>query len=178
VIRVQQRPTPHVTEHPIPRDVRACVLHVVEGSATACESWFANPASKVSAHFLVHRDGQLTQYVSIHDIAWHAGRVFSPRWKGVAAGNPNRWTVGVEHEGTGVQAWTEAQLLTSAMLGAWLCRRFKWTPSADVFPMHREIYALKTCPGPSFNRDAYLDRVRAVLATVGDEIPTLFQGLR
>ena len=178
MIQVRQRPTPHFTAHPIPRDVRAAVLHVTEGNAASVDAWFANPSSKVSAHFMVHRDGTLTQYVSVHDLAWHAGRVFNPTWAGVAAGSPNKWTVGIEHEGTGRDPWPEAQLLTSALLSAWLCRRFKWEPSPETFPLHREIFALKTCPGFAFDRAAYLERVHAVLRTIGPEVPSLIQGIR
>ena len=29
---------------------------------------------KVSAHFLIDRQGRLTQFVNIHDRAWHAGQ--------------------------------------------------------------------------------------------------------
>ena len=179
MIRVQQRRALHFTKHAVPRAVRAVVLHIAEGSSAAVDSWFASPASKVSAHFLVGRDGSLRQYVSVHDVAWHAGRVQEPTWAPAIEGaRPNLITVGIEHEGSGVAPWTEAQLLTSSILSAWLCRRFGLTPTADDFPMHREIFSGKTCPGPWFDRDAYLARVAAVLAVFGDAIPKLITGLR
>lgn len=182
MIRAVQHATPNYHTHSIPRDVKAAVLHVTEGTAESVDDWFARGSraagAPVSAHFLVTLDGALWQFVSIHDVAYHAGRVLRPTWSALPAGNPNDVTVGIEHEGTGLDPWPEAQLLTSTMLAAWLCHRFDWTPSARTFPMHREIFAEKSCPGPVFDRPAYVARVSAILAAFSAEIPTLVQGIR
>ena len=50
---------------------------------------------KVSAHFLVRRDGELLQFVPIHRRAWHAGASF---WRGRE--RCNDFSIGVELEGT------------------------------------------------------------------------------
>ena len=51
--------------------------------------WFQNPASKVSAHYVVDSaTGQVWQQVLEKDIAWHAGN-----W------NINTRAIGIEHEG-------------------------------------------------------------------------------
>ena len=181
MIRIIQKPVAEGNwrRGSIPRDVRAAVLHIVEGSAVACDSWFANPESGVSAHFMVTRAGRIHQYVGIHDIAYHAGRIASPTWGGLRKGeNPNGYTVGIEHEGNGTVAWTEPQLLASTALAWWLAHRFKWEPSAMTFPMHREIRATKTCPGPAFDRTDYVERVRAWRACFGSDITALVVGIR
>ncbi|MBF0613815.1 MAG: 1,6-anhydro-N-acetylmuramyl-L-alanine amidase AmpD [Magnetococcales bacterium] len=49
---------------------------------------------RVSAHFLIDRTGQLTQYVPVHKRAWHAGKSV---WLGRE--NCNDFSVGVELEG-------------------------------------------------------------------------------
>nr|WP_246844137.1 N-acetylmuramoyl-L-alanine amidase [Hydrocoleum sp. CS-953] len=36
-------------------------------------SWFQNPNSRVSAHYVVDRDAQITNMVDTNDRAWHAG---------------------------------------------------------------------------------------------------------
>ena len=82
----------------------AIVLHVTgPGSMGGMDSWFRNPASQVSAHFGIGKDGALHQYVEVGDAAWHAGIVNRPnltnpliaRW--VAEGvNPNRCHIGIE----------------------------------------------------------------------------------
>jgi N-acetylmuramoyl-L-alanine amidase len=42
-------------------------------SAPRAIAWLANPASKVSAHYVVDEAGHITQMVSEADRAWHAG---------------------------------------------------------------------------------------------------------
>jgi N-acetyl-anhydromuramoyl-L-alanine amidase len=52
-------------------------------------------ALRVSAHFLVRRDGELVQFVPVALRAWHAGM---SSWRGRAACND--FSVGIELEGT------------------------------------------------------------------------------
>ena len=62
--------------------------------------WNAHPyfatirGLQVSAHFFVDRNGQLTQFVSCDDRAWHAG---ASSYKGRA--NCNDYSIGIELEG-------------------------------------------------------------------------------
>jgi N-acetylmuramoyl-L-alanine amidase len=142
---------------------------------------FANPASNVSATFLVGRDGRLGQFVSIHDHAFHAGIISSPTWPLIRPrpANPNEYTVGIEHEGTGRQEWTEKQWLTSAMLNWWLALRFGWPLLENSFPPHRTIRATKSCPGTSYAGTAeHLERIRAVQQSLGEDIRDLIVGIR
>ena len=39
-------------------------------------SWFQNPTSKVSAHYVVEQDGSVVQMVSEDDTAWHNGKYY------------------------------------------------------------------------------------------------------
>lgn len=180
MIEVVQKPTPNFRAGKVPRQVRGVVLHVIEGSLSSADSWFSVERSRVSAHFGIGLDGRLHQYVSVHDIAWHAGTVDRPTWKGLTpgAGGPNEYTVGIEHEGSGATEWTEEMLSTSALLSAWLCQRFKLQPNGLYFPLHREIRASKTCPGPAFDRSAYLARVAWNLRFLGGDLKRFFKGLR
>jgi len=59
---------------------------------------------RVSAHFLVRRDGELVQFVPIHLRAWHAG---VSRWR--SRERCNDFSVGVELEGTPESAFADAQ---------------------------------------------------------------------
>jgi N-acetylmuramoyl-L-alanine amidase len=87
----------------------AVVIHVMEGTLVGTDSWFNNPASKVSAHYGVGRDGTIHQYVSETDTAFHAGRRSKPTWGLIKDGiNPNLYTIGIEHEGDGGSAWPPA----------------------------------------------------------------------
>ena len=59
---------------------------------------------RVSAHFLVRRDGELVQFVPIHLRAWHAG---ASRWR--ARARCNDFSIGVELEGTPERAFADEQ---------------------------------------------------------------------
>ena len=59
---------------------------------------------RVSAHFLVRRDGALVQFVPLGKRAWHAG---ISRWRG--AERCNDFSVGVELEGTDRARFSDAQ---------------------------------------------------------------------
>ncbi|MBA4109418.1 MAG: 1,6-anhydro-N-acetylmuramyl-L-alanine amidase AmpD [Leptothrix sp. (in: Bacteria)] len=62
--------------------------------------WDAHPyfqqirGAEVSAHFVIRRDGELLQFVSAHDRAWHAGQ---SSWRG--RDNCNDYSIGIELEG-------------------------------------------------------------------------------
>ena len=67
--------------------------------------WLENVRGlEVSSHFLIERHGQLTQFVSCHDRAWHAGvSVFDGRQA------CNDFSIGIELEGTDDLPFTAAQ---------------------------------------------------------------------
>jgi hypothetical protein len=84
--------------------VQAVVLHVTgKGTCPGMQAWFANPASSVSAHFGVCKDGSVHQYVETGDAAWHAGILNRPdtsqpliaSWVDGRI-NPNSRTIGIE----------------------------------------------------------------------------------
>ena len=80
----------------------AVVIHIIEGTLGAADSWFRAPESEVSAHYGIGRSGEIHQYVGEADTAFHAGRVWKPKWgKLKAKVNPNLYTIGIEHEGQG-----------------------------------------------------------------------------
>ncbi|HWK66015.1 MAG TPA: N-acetylmuramoyl-L-alanine amidase [Rhizobiaceae bacterium] len=77
------------------RDCRApeiILLHYT-GMLTgeSAEAWLCDPASEVSAHYLVHEDGRVVQMVRENDRAWHAGK---GSWRGRS--DINSRSVGVE----------------------------------------------------------------------------------
>src|SRR4051812_40063998 len=75
----------------------AVVLHTTVGSFESAVHWFAQPASGVSAHYLVGLDGRIGVFVAEEDTARHAGRVLRPTAPFVADGiDPNEITIGIE----------------------------------------------------------------------------------
>src|ERR1700756_1937323 len=80
----------------------ALVLHTMAGPIGACDAWFRNPASQVSAHYGVGLDGAIHAYVRTADTAWANG-ILEPDnvWPGPAGTNPNRLSVSIETEDLG-----------------------------------------------------------------------------
>jgi len=140
----------------------AIVIHIAEGSRDAVDSWFKTPASQVSAHYLVCTDGTVHQYVKEESEAFHAGRIDHPSWAGLLKRpdgsfyNPNQYTIGIEHEGTGLTPWPDAQVLRSGMLLAELHVRWAIPLNRAHVVGHHEIYSPKTCPGPKADLDRLL----------------------
>lgn len=130
--------------------VRAVVIHIMEGTLTGTDSWFRSPASDVSAHYGIGRDGRILQWVEEENSAWHAGKVIRPTAKIVeemGAVNPNSYTIGIEHEGRATEEPTHEQMVASATLVDQILTRYGLPLSADTVIPHRAIRADKTCPG-------------------------------
>ena len=98
---------------------------------------------KVSAHFLIRRDGALTQFVPCAKRAWHAG---TSSWRGRA--DCNDFSVGVELEGTDDLPYEAAQYTMLARLARALRRRY---PIAEVAGHSDVAPGRKTDPGPAFD---------------------------
>lgn len=113
---------------------------------------------QVSAHFLIERDGAVTQFVSCLDRAWHAGvSRFQER------DNCNDFSLGIELEGTDDEPYTDCQYqqlikLIRLLQAAWPAITLEHICGhCDIAP------GRKTDPGPSFE----WSRLRAALAEQG-----------
>jgi N-acetylmuramoyl-L-alanine amidase len=85
-----QRPSPNFDDRKLP--VLMLVMHYTGmQSGAAAIDWLANPASKVSAHYVVAEDGTVLQMVAEEQRAWHAGRSW---WRGVT--DVNSASIGIE----------------------------------------------------------------------------------
>ena len=106
---------------------------------------------KVSAHFLVRRDGRVVQFVPVYRRAWHAG---VSSWRGRSACND--FSIGVELEGTDDAPFEEAQYLA---LGELLARLRTALPLRDLAAHSDVAPGRKTDPGPGFAWDRVLSRL-------------------
>ena len=98
---------------------------------------------RVSAHFLVRRDGELIQFVPCAKRAWHAGE---SAWRGRS--RCNDFSVGVELEGADDQPFADIQYAELAPLITALQRAYgalEIVGHSDIAP------ARKTDPGPCFD---------------------------
>lgn len=108
------------------------------------DAYFAGLAGlRVSAHFFIRRNGELIQFVSCSDRAWHAG---VSTWRGRE--RCNDYSVGIELEGTDDLAYTARQYRRLATVLRALARRYPLQATvghSDVAP------GRKTDPGTAFD---------------------------
>ncbi|MEP6389301.1 MAG: 1,6-anhydro-N-acetylmuramyl-L-alanine amidase AmpD [Halioglobus sp.] len=139
----------------------------VEDLFTNCLNWDAHPyfneirGLEVSSHLLIRRDGELVQFVSCHERAWHAGdSCFAGR------DNCNDYSIGVELEGTDDELYTDEQYEVLQILTRTLLTHYR-DMNAQRIAGHSDIApARKTDPGPAFDWSRFR---RAIIETGGDE---------
>jgi N-acetylmuramoyl-L-alanine amidase len=149
--------------------VEALCLHVTAGeSASSAVNWFKNPASQVSAHFVLDRDGTIFALVREDSTAWCQGIVNQPnrdiplidQWmrEGV---NPNSTCIGIEVAGYSSQqpsgqppelvGYSEAQFGALDYLLPVLSARHGVAIAPDTCWGHKELDSVNraNCPGLS-----------------------------
>jgi len=128
------------------------VIHIMLGTINGTISWFKNPTSQVSAHYLVGKDGRVVQMVKDEDAAWHAGRISNPSedakrilkkntWGSYI--NPNKYSLGIECEGQDGDLWTEPQMNSLVELTRTLCIKFNIFQDRLHIIDHQDITSYK-----------------------------------
>ncbi|OGS98711.1 MAG: N-acetyl-anhydromuranmyl-L-alanine amidase [Gallionellales bacterium RIFCSPLOWO2_12_FULL_59_22] len=127
-------------------DVRRLFTNTLD--ARAHPYYLALAGLRVSAHFLVRRDGRINQFVPCTKRAWHAGESC---WQGRHCCND--FSLGIELEGSDTVPYTNAQYdalhrLTKALRRAYPIRGI--AGHRDIAPQR------KTDPGACFDWSRYL----------------------
>lgn len=129
------------------------VIHVTQGSFQSAVRVFQDPRHGAAAHYVVRKDGHVTQMIRELDVAFHAGnRSYNER------------SVGIEHEGfvDRPQDFTAAMYAASARLTAAICGRYGIPVDRKHIIGHVEVPgADHTDPGPHWDWDRYMKLVRA-----------------
>ena len=107
---------------------------------------------RVSAHFLIRRDGRILQFVSCARRAWHAG---ASSWRGRQSCND--FSIGVELEGTDDVPFEHRQYAQLAILTRALKAQY---PIADVVGHSDIAPGRKTDPGQCFDWPRYRNLLR------------------
>ncbi|WP_050602930.1 N-acetylmuramoyl-L-alanine amidase [Ruegeria sp. 6PALISEP08] len=139
-------PSPNFSERRDGLTPSLVVIHYTAmNSAKAALDRLCDPASEVSAHFLIGGDGTLWQMVREEDRAWHAG---AGEWEGQT--DINSRSVGIELDSTGSHPFSEPQMST---LEALLPRIMKsWSiPASGVIGHSDMAPGRKSDPGPHFD---------------------------
>jgi AmpD protein len=179
--RVRRCASPNFNARPLGGTVCLALIHSIslppgEYGGDAIErlftnrlDWDAHPyydairGFEVSAHFLVRRDGEIVQFVSCDERAWHAGR---SEWQGRT--ECNDFSVGIELEGFEGETFEPAQY--DAL--AWLLRALAERYPIEAVAGHEHVApGRKKDPGPGFdwqrlraNLQGPAERLRASIA--------------
>jgi AmpD protein len=164
---VRRMPSPNFDDRPAGARAELLVIHNISLPAgrfggSYIEDLFSNRLDvnahpsfcdlaglRVSAHFLVRRGGEVIQFVSVHDRAWHAG---VSRFE--ARERCNDFSIGIEMEGSDSEPFEEAQYVALARLTLALqsaCPLRHVAGHEDIAP------GRKTDPGPFFDWLHYRD---------------------
>ena len=165
------------------------VSHITEGVYAGAISWLCNPASEASAHFVVSKNGEITQLVDIREAAWINGTRMKkedkgPGWYGDALlqlvrdrkTNANFYSVGIEHEGfwgQGKGRLTDEQFKATAWLHKYIIAEIKRIYGNNIIldrehiVGHYQIDPIRkpNCPGQNFQWDELLKKLK-----VGEEM--------
>lgn len=101
---------------------------------------------RVSAHCLIERDGNIIQFVSFLDRAWHAGE---SSWRGKQACND--YSIGIELEGTDDLSYAGVQYRQLSLLVASLKLQYGDIDSNAICGHSDIAPGRKTDPGPAFD---------------------------
>jgi AmpD protein len=152
--------SPNQDDRPADTEISLLIVHSIslppgEYGGDAIERFFTNrldprahpyfqeiAGMRVSAHFLVRRDGELVQFVPVLKRAWHAG---ASSWRGRTACND--FSVGVELEGTDDGLFEEAQYQALDALARHLREAL---PLRDIAAHSDVAPGRKTDPGAGF----------------------------
>lgn len=154
-------PSPNFGPRPIEARIDLVVVHAislppgqyggdqVQRLFTNTLDWEAHPYFKsiegmqVSAHFFIRRNGDLCQFVSCNQRAWHAG---ASRYRG--RDNCNDDSIGIELEGIDGGTFEEAQYETLASVCAALLQNY---PIAHLAGHEHVAPGRKNDPGDGFD---------------------------
>jgi AmpD protein len=164
LVQAKKVPSPNFNQRPANAEINLLVIHNIslppdQFDNPYIELFFLNKLPvedhpyfetlvgvEVSAHFLIKRDGEIIQFVSCNDRAWHAGQSSF-----CGQHNCNDFSIGIELEGTDVQPYTQAQYDAVSQLTRALQRTYPGI-SEDRIAGHCDIAPTrKTDPGESFD---------------------------
>jgi hypothetical protein len=136
------------------------VIHDIEGTAQSALSWFQNPSSDVSTHYIVDTNGTVYQVVREQNISYQAGNWWY-----------NEHSIGIEHAGidaTGYAWYNATEYLASAKLTAYLLKKYQIPLDRGHIVSHGTIpkpglpgSPNHVDPGPYWLWDYYFGLIRA-----------------
>ena len=145
------------------------IIHTCESNYASCWGWLVDPASQVSAHYVVNENGsEISQLVREKDRAWQIAayydctlnQSYNCAMNGVQM---NHFTIGIEHGGFAAQdSFPTSQLQASAKLVCDLTKRQGIPRDSLHIVGHGQMQPNnRTDPGPHWPWHRYIGMVRS-----------------
>jgi N-acetyl-anhydromuramyl-L-alanine amidase AmpD len=158
---IAPRPSPNHSPRISGDPIDLVVLHATVGGFQGSLSWLRNPASEVSSHYLVSKQGDIVNLVDEVEMAWHAGVTF---WRGRT--DLNRYSVGIEIENltgakgfVGQDPWMAQQYEAVAWLVNNICERRHIPKDRRHIVTHAEIAPRRKTDPAGFDLDELMRRI-------------------
>jgi AmpD protein len=161
---VRLLPSPNFNERPVNAEIDLLVIHNIslppgEFGGDHVDALFCNTLDcsahpyfdilrdlRVSAHFFINRAGNVTQYVSLYDRAWHAG---TSQWNG--RNDCNNFSIGIELEGADATPYADTQYASLTGLTKILLQCCPAITSERIVGHNDIAPGRKTDPGEAFD---------------------------
>jgi N-acetyl-anhydromuramyl-L-alanine amidase AmpD len=135
----------------------AVVLHHSDGSYRGGCEWLASPASKVSYHVLIARDGRRTVFCQDTERAWHAGK---SNWFGRQ--DLNSWSLGLAWEGNTYDYPLGDDAMASAI--EYLVPRMrKWGIPMSMVVTHQQVAPTRKTDISPADAELFRSKLKAAL---------------
>lgn len=156
-------PSPNFNHRPVNTQINTLIIHAIslppgEFGGNDIDKLFCNTLNikkhpayqslqglKVSAHFLIRRNGGLHQYVSTENRAWHAG---ISEWHGVP--DCNNYSIGIELEGSDNKPFMAVQYRQLALLCHCLMHNYPLIDTDTIIGHSDVAPGRKSDPGVHF----------------------------
>ncbi len=163
------RPSPNFDDRPVEAGISLIVIHCIslppgQFGGRYIEQLFCNQLNadehpyfkeihqlKVSAHLLIRRNGEITQYVAFNKRAWHAG-VSAHKGRQRC----NDFSIGIELEGIETRQYTDEQYTQLASVCDCLLKHYPGLSTTDIVGHSDIAPERKTDPGESFDWEKFL----------------------
>lgn len=114
------------------------IHHTSQNSVAQTVRTFQVPHSKVSAHYVIGKDGQVIQMLNDYERAWHAGK---SKWGPVT--DINSISIGIELDNNGREPFPDLQInslltLLDTLKTKYLIPQLNFIGHADIAPMRKD----------------------------------------
>lgn len=114
------------------------IHHTAQNSVAQTVRTFQVPHSKVSAHYVISKTGQIIQMLNDYDRAWHAGK---SKWGSID--DLNSMSIGIELDNNGKEPFPDTQInallvLLDTLKTKYLIPQLNFIGHADIAPMRKD----------------------------------------